>query len=111
VGRTENVDRLTSLFAELAHNFDEVVSWRRHMHQYPELSFKETETAKFIAEKLESFGLEVKKNVGGNGVIGVLAGKNAGKTIALRADFDALPINDEKDVAYKSLQSGVMHLM
>ena len=107
--RTESVDRLTSLFAELEHNFDEVVSWRRHMHQYPELSFKETETAKFIAEKLESFGLEVKTNVGGNGVVGVLAGKNPGKTIALRADFDALPINDEKDVPYKSLQSGVMH--
>ena len=55
-------------------NFKEVVNWRRHMHQYPELSFRETKTAQFIKEKLLSFGLQVKTNIGGNGVIGILEG-------------------------------------
>ena len=51
------------------------------MHQHPELSFEETETAKYIAQKLESFGLEVKKNIGGNGLVGILTGTQPGKTI------------------------------
>lgn len=97
------------IFAEIENQFEEVRSWRRHLHQHPELSFQETETAKFIAEKLRSFGLDVRENVGGNGVIGTLKGKNPGKTIAFRADFDALPIDDEKDVPYKSTKPGVMH--
>lgn len=105
----ERTELLDTIFAQLEKNFDEVVTWRRYMHQHPELSFQETETAKHIALKLESFGLDVTTNVGGNGVVAVLTGKKAGKTIALRADFDALPINDEKDVPYKSLQEGVMH--
>ncbi len=104
-----NVDVITKLFSEIDNQFAEVVSWRRHMHEYPELSFQETETAAFIAEKLRSFGLDVQTNVGGNGVIGVLKGAEHGKTIALRADFDALPIQDEKDVPYKSKRPGVMH--
>jgi amidohydrolase len=90
-------------------NFQEVVNWRRHMHQYPELSFKEEKTAQFIKEKLLSFGLQVKTNIGGNGLIGILEGDQPGKTIALRADFDALPIHDEKEVPYKSQNPGVMH--
>jgi amidohydrolase len=90
-------------------NFQEVVNWRRYMHQYPELSFKEEKTAHFIKEKLLSFGLQVKTNIGGNGLIGILEGAQPGKTIALRADFDALPIHDEKEVPYKSQNPGVMH--
>ncbi|NEU30335.1 amidohydrolase [bacterium LRH843] len=105
----QRTDRLNAIFSELESNFDEVVSWRRYMHQHPELSFQETETAKFIADKLESFGLEVKRNVGGNGVVATLSGKQPGKTLALRADFDALPIIDEKETSYKSLNPGVMH--
>lgn len=93
----------------LEHNFEEIVSWRRHLHQHPELSFEETLTAVFIKEKLEGFGLEVKTNIGGNGLIGILQGEHPGPTIALRADFDALPIDDAKDVGYKSRTSGVMH--
>ena len=73
-----------------------MVEWRRYMHQCPELSFKEEKTAQYIQEKLLSFGLEVKTNVGGHGLIGILHGMHPGKTIALRADFDALPIHDEK---------------
>src|SRR5881392_2110493 len=90
-------------------SFTEVVSWRRFMHQHPELSFKETKTAQYIKEKLLSFGISVKTNIGGHGLIGILEGNHPGKTIALRADFDALPINDEKEVPYKSQNPGVMH--
>ncbi|MGP7818335.1 amidohydrolase [Niallia sp. 01092] len=94
---------------ELEGMFERMVEWRRHMHQYPELSFQEVETPKMIAGILESFGIEVKKNVGGRGVVGKIYGAKPGKTIALRADFDALPIQDEKDVPYKSKIPGVMH--
>ena len=90
-------------------NFNDMVELRRHLHMYPELSFKEVNTPKLIAEKLKSFGIEVKENVGGNGVIGYLKGAFDGPTIALRADFDALPIQDEKDVPYKSKIDGVSH--
>jgi amidohydrolase len=93
----------------LKNYYKDVVSWRRFMHQNPELSFKEVKTAKYIKEKLLSFGLEVKTNIGGYGLIGILEGDQTGKTIALRADFDALPIHDEKEVSYKSQNPGVMH--
>ena len=106
---SENKGILEKALLDLESGFTDIVNWRRHLHQYPELSFQETETSQFIAEKLISFGLEVRKNVGGNGVIGILFGENPGKTIALRADFDALPIQDEKETPYKSLKSGVMH--
>lgn len=100
---------LQSIDIELARCFDKVVRCRRHLHQNPELSNQEVQTAKFIEEKLLDFGLEVKSNIGGKGLIGILTGYQPGKTIALRADFDALPINDEKEVSYKSLNAGVMH--
>lgn len=95
---------------ELVKGFEEVVSWRRHLHQYPELSFQENETAKYIKEQLESFGFdEIRTEVGGHGIVATLTGTELGKTIALRADFDALPIDDEKDVPYRSKNPGVMH--
>ncbi|KAB2333314.1 amidohydrolase [Cytobacillus depressus] len=94
---------------QIEESFAQMVEWRRHMHQHPELSFQEVETPKMIASILEGFGIEVRINVGGRGVVGIIRGKNPGKTIALRADFDALPIQDEKDVPYKSKVNGVMH--
>lgn len=100
---------LEEINEKLADNFEEVVNWRRHMHMYPELSFKETQTATFIKAKLEGFGIEVKTNIGGYGLIGILEGELPGKTVALRADFDALPIQDEKETEYKSQKPGVMH--
>ena len=98
-----------SIAHKLQANFDEMVEIRRHLHMYPELSFKEVNTPKLIADKLHSFGIDVKENVGGNGVVGYLKGAFDGPTIALRADFDALPIQDEKDVSYKSKIDGVSH--
>ncbi|MEW4305574.1 M20 metallopeptidase family protein [Rossellomorea marisflavi] len=97
------------MYTELEGNFEETRSWRRHLHENPELSFQETETARFIEGKLREFGLEVKTGIGGNGITGTLRGAKAGKTIAFRADFDALPITDEKDAPYKSKNPGVMH--
>ncbi len=100
---------IQQLLKRLQEVYPEMVSWRRHFHQHPELSFLEGKTAEKIAEILRGFGLIVKTGVGGNGVIGVLQGKQEGKTIAFRADFDALPITDEKEVGYKSTVQGVMH--
>lgn len=90
-------------------HFSEMVEIRRYLHQHPELSFKEYKTAAFIANYYEKLGIPYRKNVGGNGVIATLTGGLPGKTIAFRADFDALPIHDEKDVPYRSQVDGVMH--
>ena len=97
------------LFARLQEIYPELVQFRRDLHMYPELSFKEENTAKKVADKLTSLGIEVRTGVGGMGVVGLLKGGKPGKTVALRADFDALPIQDEKDVEYKSRIPGVMH--
>jgi amidohydrolase len=89
--------------------FPQVVAWRRTFHQYPEVSFHEIETSKRVAAHLESLGLEVRTGVGGGGVTGLLRGHHHGPTIALRADMDALPIQDEKTCSYRSRIPGVMH--
>ncbi|MED4228451.1 M20 family metallopeptidase [Neobacillus cucumis] len=100
---------INNLFAKLEGYYDEMVSIRRYLHQHPELSFQEYNTSKFIQSYYEELNIEVKGQVGGNGVVAKVYGKKPGKTVALRADFDALPIQDEKDVPYKSLVPGVMH--
>ncbi len=94
---------------ELEEMYNKMVEWRRFMHQYPELSNQEYKTSKLIASILSEYGIEKKINVGGMGVIGYIKGAQPGKTIALRADFDALPIQDEKEVPYKSKVAGVTH--
>ncbi|AQQ55182.1 peptidase M20 [Planococcus lenghuensis] len=86
-----------------------MVEIRRDLHMNPELSFQEQRTPAFIAKYLKDLGIEVQTNVGDGGVVGTLRGGKPGKTIALRADFDALPIEDEKEVPFKSQVPGVMH--
>lgn len=86
----------------------QVISWRREIHTYPELSQHEQRTSELAAKVLESLGLEVERNVGGFGVVGLLRGKGE-KCIALRADMDALPLNEETGLAYASQNPGVMH--
>lgn len=100
---------IQEIFQVIDDSYQDMVDIRRYLHQYPELSFQEYKTAKYIAEFYEELGIPYKKNVGGNGVVATLKGGKPGKTIALRADFDALPIQDEKDVPYKSKVDGVMH--
>lgn len=88
----------------------EVVSFRRHLHANPELSYQEVNTAKYIATQLRAFGITAQEGVAGTGVVALIEGKNPStKTIALRADIDALPITEQNVVDYKSTNQGVMH--
>ncbi|WP_085992717.1 amidohydrolase [Oceanobacillus senegalensis] len=89
---------------------DEMIEIRRYLHEHPELSFKEEKTATYIADFYKGKDVEIETNVGnGYGIIVTIRGDLEGKTIGLRADFDALPINEEADVPYKSKNAGVMH--
>jgi len=100
---------LEEWFARLDQLYPELVNTRRDLHMHPELSYHEVDTPKKVADDLRALGLEVRTEVGGRGVVGLLRGGKPGKTIALRADFDGLPIQDEKQVPYKSRTPGVMH--
>lgn len=97
------------LTEKLDRAFEEMVEIRRYLHMHPEVSFKETKTAQYIQDFYTNLGIPFQANVGGNGVVARVKGALPGKTVALRADFDALPIQDEKDVPYKSTVDGVMH--
>lgn len=88
---------------------EEVIEFRRDLHMYPELSFKEYRTTKKIKEKLISLGIEIIDLGMETGVVGLLRGKEEGPTIALRGDIDALPIQELNNVPYKSKMDGVMH--
>jgi amidohydrolase len=87
----------------------ESIAIRRHLHARPELSFQEHATAAYIAERLEEWGIEVRRNIAGTGVIGVVRGASPGRTLCLRADIDALPIQEAEGPAYRSQHAGVMH--
>ncbi|WHX47567.1 amidohydrolase [Paenibacillus woosongensis] len=89
--------------------FPAMVERRRYLHRHPELSFKEQKTAAYIADELKKLGIDAAVGIGGNGVVGTVRGHLPGKTVALRADMDALPIQDEKTCEYASLVPGVMH--
>ena len=96
---------------------EKVITWRRHLHQYPELSNREFETAKYITNHLKSLGLEVQTGVAHTGVVAKLSGGKKGPLIALRADMDALPVTEQVDLPFASKQTstyrgnevGVMH--
>ncbi len=83
--------------------------WRQHLHQFPETAFEEIQTAKFIADKLISFGLDVHQGLGKTGVIATLSAGSSDKKIALRADMDALFIDEQNTFSYKSRHEGKMH--
>ncbi|HEV7214788.1 MAG TPA: amidohydrolase [Chloroflexota bacterium] len=88
---------------------EQVVLDRRHLHANPELGFQERRTAAFITERLCALGLEVQTGIAETGVVGLLRGVRPGKTVLLRADIDALPIQEQNDVPYRSQVDGVMH--
>lgn len=89
---------------------DQLISIRRHLHEHPELSFHEKNTADYISGLLNNWHIPHKTNIGGFGIVGVINGENPdSKVIALRADMDALPITEENDISYCSTNPGVMH--
>lgn len=97
------LDNITNLF-------DEAKQIYRHLHQHPELSFQEYQTRTFIVQQLQEYGFkDIKKNVGGGGIIASMSGPVEGPTIAFRADFDALAISEETELAYRSVNHGIMH--
>lgn len=106
-----NVERLTRDITP------RVVEWRRDIHRHPELSYQETRTAALVAAHLRALGLEVRTGVGGHGVVGLLRGGRPGRTVALRADMDALPVTELVDLPFRSTvratyngqEVGVMH--
>src|SRR5690606_4411363 len=88
----------------------EVIAIRRHLHQHPELSLQEFETADFVEQKLKEYGVSEIQRMCKTGVVALIKGVNPTKnTIALRADLDALPIVEENEVVYKSKNNGIMH--
>ncbi|WP_226576755.1 amidohydrolase [Halobacillus litoralis] len=97
------------IFQAIDEQYTKMVETRRYLHQYPEVSFHEEKTARFIVNTYEKLGIPYESHVGGNGVIAKLEGGKPGKTVALRADFDALPIQELNDVPYKSKNDGAMH--
>ncbi|TYW20927.1 M20 family metallopeptidase [Listeria monocytogenes] len=100
----------TKLMNMLQERKDEITQIRRHLHEHPELSFHEAETAKFIQDFYKGKDIEVATEVGnGHAVVVTIKGGKPGKTIALRADFDALPIEEQTDLPFKSKNPGVMH--
>jgi amidohydrolase len=94
---------------EIAQRQDTLIALRRDFHQYPELALEETRTAGIIAERLRASGLEVRTGIGQTGVVGVLRGSQPGKTIAIRADIDALPVQETNDLPFRSQVPGKMH--
>lgn len=87
----------------------QLVAWRRDLHRHPELAFQEHRTAGLVAGSLAQLGLEVQTGVGQTGVVGILEGARPGPTVLLRFDMDALPINEETGLTYKSEVAGKMH--
>lgn len=103
------VEGMSDWTEEVERRREEVLALRRDFHRHPELSFEERRTSAIIAERLQKAGLEVRTGVARTGVIGVLHGDRPGRTIAWRADIDALPLTETLDVPFRSTTPGVMH--
>ena len=100
---------MKDLVKRLQEKEEKMIEIRRHLHEHPELSFQESETPKYITDFYKDKDCEVKTNVGENGVKVTIDSGNPGKTIAIRADFDALPIQEDTGLSFASKNDGVMH--
>ena len=102
-----------NLIAELKQKKTEMASWRQHLHQFPEIAYEEMMTSDFVAAKLESFGIKVHRGLGKTGVVGVIHGQDSydsmSPAIGLRADMDALPMEEHTNLAYASKHPNRMH--
>jgi amidohydrolase len=86
-----------------------LIQWRRDFHAHPEIAYAENRTSEIAARHLEDLGYELKRGVATTGVVGLLKGRSAGKTIMLRADMDCLPLQEANEVPYRSQNEGLMH--
>jgi amidohydrolase len=101
------IDRLKSDIDELV---PDMIATRRDLHEHPELAFEEVRTSGIVAGRLRALGLEVRTGVAKTGVVGTLkGGKPGAKTLAIRADMDALPIHELNEIDYRSTVDGKMH--
>lgn len=101
---------ILSTLVQLAKQLEpELVAFRRDLHRFPELSFQESETASKVVQQLRQLGLVLRTEVGGFGIVADLKGEQSGPVIALRADMDALPIQEESNVDFVSVRPGIMH--
>ena len=100
---------MTYLLHALQARAGEFISLRRDIHRHPELAFEEHRTAALVADKLEAWGYAVERGIGGTGVVGTLVRGQGGKRLGIRADMDALPIDEATGLDYASRNSGVMH--
>lgn len=104
----KHTKKIINIIKEEAKNIhDQLVAWRRHFHSHPEIGVETPETAKKIEEELKKMGLEVRTSIGGYGVIGLLKGNKPGKVIAIRADIDALPIKEDTDLSFASVNENM----
>ena len=94
-----NID-LSSIRAEIRALQPQIVQWRRKLHQYPELGFKEQLTAQFISQKLQEWGIEHQTEIAHTGIVAIIRSHKIGKVLAIRADMDALPIQEQNQVDY-----------
>ena len=97
------------LIEQIARFADDLTAIRRDFHQHPEIGFQEHRTSARVAELLESWGAKVERGVGGTGVVGVIEGSRPGRSIGLRADMDALPMDEQTNLPYASKNPGVFH--
>src|SRR5258707_5335096 len=86
-----------------------MMAWRRDIHAHPEMAFNERRTSDFVATELEKLGIEIHRGLAGTGVVGTLRGGNSSRAIALRADMDALPIQEKTGCSHASTHDGIMH--
>ena len=98
-----------SIYKEIEQMQAEMCAWRQYLHQFPETAFEEVNTANYISEKLGSFGLEVHRGLAKTGVVASLSSGNSKRKIALRADMDALFIQEKNTFSHKSQHTGKMH--
>lgn len=105
----DTTDRINQIKTAVDQIFDEIVAYRRHLHQHPELSQQEVETSRFISAKLDAMGIPYETNIAGYGIVATIYGQNKNHAVGIRADMDALPLTEMADVLCKSRTPGIMH--
>src|SRR5690606_21903374 len=108
--KNEKLKTMEPILDKLTEGKEEMIQWFEHLHRNPELSMKENNTAEYLAERVKDWGYEVETGIGTHGIVASLTVGNGTRAIGLRADFDALPIEEDNQLSYKSLVPGVSHL-